>query len=645
DSGVRIEGPSFVATTLPPVATFDRGNTLPGNYVIEMAGADDATIDRLGLTGATVGVYGSNSADSDRLTLTNNDIYGHSYQIGGSGPHGIYLDQGNDDAFVSGNRVHNNTAPSGAGNGITVNSPRARVTNNEVYGQQVGIAVGYNGSLLTNDWVQVTGNTVRDHSGIGVDAYLNALVTGNTVYGQSSVNGVGIFANQVTAMDNLVYGNTTGIVADRALVKHNRTHSNTTGIAGRAYATIEANQSYSNAVGISGDASGGFYGLIANNLVYGNTSRGISIDLSFNAGLQIINNTVFQAVGDGIRLQNVSQGSTLRNNVVTVDAGYDIYVSPNSQAGFSSNYNLFHQGTDPNAHVGFWGGVIRDSLADWQTATGQDGNSLANDPQFVDQDGPDNVLGFTTSGGGYDGGLDDNFHLRGGSPAIDRADSALAPTLDRDGNTRFDDPGTTNAGVPAGLAFVDLGAFEFQGNSADLTPPSVLSSSIQSTGTSSNPTRQVLVTLSEPLEAFDALGLAHYELRAAGGNGSFDDGDDMVFTLVPQYASGSTHLTLTVTNGTSWPAGLYRLTVRGSLHDRSGNALDGDSNGSAGGNYVRTNNRPDLAAIGNQVVSEQQLLSFTASAADDGPVTYSLASGAPTGAAIDPTTGIFSWTP
>ncbi|HEY2955081.1 MAG TPA: putative Ig domain-containing protein, partial [Candidatus Eisenbacteria bacterium] len=62
-----------------------------------------------------------------------------------------------------------------------------------------------------------------------------------------------------------------------------------------------------------------------------------------------------------------------------------------------------------------------------------------------------------------------------------------------------------------------------------------------------------------------------------------------------------------------------------------------------------TNTAPVLAAIGNQSVNEGSLLSFTASAtdADDPPqtLTYSLDTGAPAGAAIDPNTGVFSWTP
>jgi len=58
---------------------------------------------------------------------------------------------------------------------------------------------------------------------------------------------------------------------------------------------------------------------------------------------------------------------------------------------------------------------------------------------------------------------------------------------------------------------------------------------------------------------------------------------------------------------------------------------------------------PVLAAIGNKSVNELALLTFTASATDgDLPantLTFSLGAGAPAGAAIDPSTGMFTWTP
>jgi VCBS repeat-containing protein len=64
---------------------------------------------------------------------------------------------------------------------------------------------------------------------------------------------------------------------------------------------------------------------------------------------------------------------------------------------------------------------------------------------------------------------------------------------------------------------------------------------------------------------------------------------------------------------------------------------------------TETNTAPVLAPIGEQHVNEGQVLSFTAVATDaDLPantLTFSLEPGAPAGAAIDPATGLFTWTP
>jgi len=67
------------------------------------------------------------------------------------------------------------------------------------------------------------------------------------------------------------------------------------------------------------------------------------------------------------------------------------------------------------------------------------------------------------------------------------------------------------------------------------------------------------------------------------------------------------------------------------------------------GSPAPVNTAPVLDPIGNKTVGENSVLSFTVTASDtDTPaqtLTYSLDSGALTGAAIDPSTGVFTWTP
>jgi len=94
--------------------------------------------------------------------------------------------------------------------------------------------------------------------------------------------------------------------------------------------------------------------------------------------------------------------------------------------------------------------------------------------------------------------------------------------------------------------------------------------------------------------------------------------------------------TLTVGDGTK--------TVQAEFKDESGN-ITAVSDTIL---YAATaaNEHPVLAAIGDKAVNELALLTFTAIATDsDGDtLSYSL-EGAPTGAAINPTTGVFTWTP
>lgn len=65
--------------------------------------------------------------------------------------------------------------------------------------------------------------------------------------------------------------------------------------------------------------------------------------------------------------------------------------------------------------------------------------------------------------------------------------------------------------------------------------------------------------------------------------------------------------------------------------------------------FPQPNVAPVLAPIANQIVAEGELLFFTATATDSNvpaqPLTWSLGSGAPTGASIGATNGIFNWRP
>jgi VCBS repeat-containing protein len=447
--------------------------------------------------------------------------------------------------------------------------------------------------------------------------------------------------------DNVVRDNANGILVSGATADGNRVVHNTgIGVLISTSGTITGNSIYGNGTGIFGAVSYWWLerltGLIENNVIYDNVERGIRIGEA--AGFDVVNNTIYQPVGEAIRVEAGSVDVRLRNNIVQVDAGYNVSVAPDSQGGFSSDRNLL-QGSGPNAFTGFWNNASQDTLADWQAATGQDAQSADADPLFRDRDGADNVLGFD---GDRDGGADDNFHLRQFSPAIDRGDALAAASTDAEGLARRDDDGTPNLGTPIG-SFVDLGAYEFQGSSLDTTPP-VVAGTVIRRGTPQAPLTQIDVVFSEPVDPVDALAPANYELREAGADGAFGTDDDVVYALAPAYSPGSTRVVLDVIvpGGGLLPEGNFRFRVSGStsIHDLSGLRLDGDGDGIEGGDDVAANQTPVLAPIGDQAVQAMQMLVFTTSASDpDGhALTFSLDPVALAGAAID-VNGVFTWTP
>jgi hypothetical protein len=124
------------------------------------------------------------------------------------------------------------------------------------------------------------------------------------------------------------------------------------------------------------------------------------------------------------------------------------------------------------------------------------------------------------------------------------------------------------------------------------------------------------------------------------------DLNDTVLTTLYKTTDGVDPLILTPMNGFCFDISAYSyLTVRVDVELN----LDDDYFDSAFDNFsIEVNNPPILDPIGDQVVGEQRQLSFTVTASDMDPsdtLTYSLNPGAPSGASIDPITGLFTWTP
>ena len=203
----------------------------------------------------------------------------------------------------------------------------------------------------------------------------------------------------------------------------------------------------------------------------------------------------------------------------------------------------------------------------------------------------------------------------------------------------------------------DIGAFEFQGNSADKTPPTVTSISTipAAGGTTALGFTSFAITFSKPLDTISATSPANYTLIAAGPDGVFDTKDDITIPVVPTLDSTGTIVTLTLPDG-PLPDGDYRLTLSGTkaILDVSANKLAG-SGGVAGTNYVttfvinRAGDVPPIATAQSDTVAEYGSVTLTLAATDSAgnPLTYSIVTPPSFGtlSAINPVTDQVIYTP
>ena len=477
DNGVTLLG----LTNTPSI--IERGNTYPASYSIELQNADGVVIDALRISGGEVGLFAGENSDADGLTVRNSQLYGNAYS-------GLWIGSGNDSWTLENNKIYGLPGGSTADDqsfGIFFNystisvgyqilnneiydhvsygifGPRSQtlISGNDIHGNRYGISANF-GLVAGSQPLVIRDNRIHDNTEYGLYADSgnssagSIIVNNNRISGQVGDNDVGLYAyNGTQAFGNEVYGNFKGIVTTSSnsvlpsSIHTNRLFGNrNAAVTADGNAQVFGNYIYSNSIGVQAISS--FNGTVASNLVYSNTNRGLLIQNSSNGlAAQYLNNTVYQPVGDGIRVEGSARNNRILNNIVWVLAGYGLYVDNNSQVGLTSDYNHFFQGADPNAYVGYWNGAPRNLLADWKAASAVDLNSVEGNPSFVDIDGADNVLGFVANvNGGIDGGLDDNFYRNKNSLSTDRGHSWDAAVIDIEGFNRLDDPATVNFGGP-----------------------------------------------------------------------------------------------------------------------------------------------------------------------------------------------------
>jgi uncharacterized repeat protein (TIGR01451 family) len=123
------------------------------------------------------------------------------------------------------------------------------------------------------------------------------------------------------------------------------------------------------------------------------------------------------------------------------------------------------------------------------------------------------------------------------------------------------------------------------------------------------PTNLVL-TFSSPLNATSAQNLASYRLVSPGPNGTFGDSDDRVIAITAAQLD-ATGKVVTLIPAQRLPLRRqFQLTVNGQsggIIDTSGRLLDGDHNGTPGGNFVVTITRDLLAGPASQFTAHSHV--------------------------------------
>jgi hypothetical protein len=403
--GIAATGDSAVATS--------NTVTFSGTGIdIQGSGAQVAT-NTLAHDGTGIAVGGDSAQVTSNAASacgTGISVWGGSAQVGSNtvSTSGTGISVQGDYAQVTDNILANDTT------GAAVNGSSMSVTGNSAYGGSTGFSLNGSG--------QAGSNLARDESSTGIYAVGNIVVSNNTAYrdGTGVVVGGTARATQNLVHHNSVDGIATDYESDTATIDHNRVFANLSdGIHARGQTDVTGNDVYGDAVGILGEPGRYhlFVGTVANNLTYQDANQGILIHTG--SGAQVLNNTVYQPVGDSVRVDTGSTGIRLRNNILWVLRGYDLYVTPESEVGLDSDYNLLYATTGDglSGQVASWEGDGFPTLASWFYGLGQDAHSVSADPRFVDIDGPDDILGYDSTGGSAPVILDDSspdgFQLQG----------------------------------------------------------------------------------------------------------------------------------------------------------------------------------------------------------------------------------------
>jgi parallel beta-helix repeat protein len=311
--------------------------------------------------------------------------------------------------------------------------------------------VEVSGNEVTSAGLPVSGMTAR---GLYLKSTTDSTVTANTVSGTTDA---GIYVTTGSSNVTVSYNHSS----------HNAASFTRSGLG--IWVNSAGNKVLGNVTHDNEDSgiqlsSGGNDNLVTDNVSYNNGDHGID-NLNVTGG-RIVGNTVYRNCTSGINVEGTSGSYLVKNNVAVDNAVYPAYAGI-SCSRRSGNIGIWDSApptttVDHNLVSLSKAGTMYvfknayPSLAAMRTATGQETHGVEADPKFA-------------APGSW------NLELTAGSPAIDRADSGAPGQQDLDllRASRKDDDATPNTFAEGPRAFDDLGAYEYQPDTAPPPPDPV----------------------------------------------------------------------------------------------------------------------------------------------------------------------------
>ena len=447
------------------------------------------------MSGTTLGTAG---ADNDNITIQNNTISTVYYGIYANGTAAVSA--GGDDSLAITNNVIG-PAVSGATNtgfaGVWVaNALTVSITGNTI--QNVTTTAGSSGGIRLDS--NVNGATVGQNTlnNINSSAIASGTASITGIYLGSAVLNTTVSKN---SLQTIVSTTSSGYGARGIMVNTSNATSNDT-IVNNFVTDVFCFQDASNIywpIGIAIESSSGGINVYFNSVNlfgshagYGsNPSGGAAPAFFVNAGVTALD------VRDNVFV------SSYENTTSTGDKAYGIYVLSANTAFTTINYNDYYASAPGTPVLGFLG-ADQTTIAQWQTATGQDAQSKNVDPLF------------TTA---------TNLHLQATSTLLGAGVSIAGVTTDFDGDLR--------------PAIPDIGADEV------LTPGSVQFSAANYNDSETNADHTATITVNRTGGADGAVSV-HY--ATSNGTATTADNDYVATSGDLNWVDGdATPQTFTVT--------------------------------------------------------------------------------------------------